>query len=205
MIHLMRFIGSIRVIKMVAGLMMLCVAVLLPVQILVAQSPNPVVVIETSMGDITIELNQDKAPKSVENFLQYAKSGFYADTIFHRVIQGFMIQGGGLTANMARKPTRDPIPNEANNGLKNERGTIAMARTSEINSATSQFFINTVNNAGLNHKGESPDQYGYAVFGKVIQGMDVVDKIERVTTDTKGSYQNVPLRPIVIKSVRIKG
>jgi len=205
MIHLMRFIGSIRVIKMVAGLMMLCVAVLLPVQILVAQSPNPVVVIETSMGDITIELNQDKAPKSVENFLQYAKSGFYADTIFHRIIQGFMIQGGGLTANMARKPTRDPIPNEANNGLKNERGTIAMARTSEINSATSQFFINTVNNAGLNHKGESPDQYGYAVFGKVIQGMDVVDKIERVTTDTKGSYQNVPSRPIVIKSVRIKG
>ncbi len=169
-----------------------------------AQSPNPVVVIQTSMGAITVELYKDKAPKSVENFLAYVKDGYYRGTIFHRVIKGFMIQGGGLTASLARKPARAPIPNEAANGLKNERGTVAMARTAEIDSATSQFFINTVNNASLNHRGKSPDLYGYAVFGKVIDGMDVVDKIESVETTTRGAYRNVPVTPVIIKAVALK-
>jgi cyclophilin family peptidyl-prolyl cis-trans isomerase len=169
-----------------------------------AQSSNPVVVIETTMGSISVELFRDKAPKSVENFLAYVKDGYYRGTVFHRVIKGFMIQGGGLTASLARKQTKPPIPNEAANGLKNERGTLAMARTNDINSATSQFFINTVNNASLNHRGESPDQFGYAVFGKVIDGMDVVDKIEAVATTTKGSYQNVPVTPVAIKAVVLK-
>ena len=169
-----------------------------------AQSSNPVVVIETTMGSISVELFRDKAPKSVENFLAYVKDGYYRGTVFHRVIKGFMIQGGGLTASLTRKQTKPPIPNEAGNGLKNERGTLAMARTSDINSATSQFFINTVNNASLNHRGESPDQFGYAVFGKVIDGMDVVDKIEAVATTTKGSYQNVPVTPVAIKAVVLK-
>jgi cyclophilin family peptidyl-prolyl cis-trans isomerase len=168
------------------------------------ESSNPVVVIETTMGSISVELFRDKAPKSVENFLAYVKDGYYRGTVFHRVIKGFMIQGGGLTASLARKQTKPPIPNEAGNGLKNERGTLAMARTSDINSATSQFFINTVNNASLNHRGESPDQFGYAVFGKVIDGMDVVDKIEAVATTTKGSYQNVPVTPVAIKAVVLK-
>ena len=169
-----------------------------------AESANPMVVMETSMGSITLELFKDRAPKSVDNFLSYIKDGYYRGTIFHRVIKGFMIQGGGLTASMARKPTKGPIPNEAGNGLKNERGTIAMARTGEINSATSQFFINTVNNSPLNHRGETPDQFGYAVFGRVVEGMEVVDKIEAVPTGTKGSYQNVPAKPVVIKSVTLK-
>jgi cyclophilin family peptidyl-prolyl cis-trans isomerase len=169
-----------------------------------AQSSNPVVVIETTMGSVSVELFRDKAPKSVENFLAYVKDGYYRGTVFHRVIKGFMIQGGGLTASLARKQTKPPIPNEAGNGLKNERGTLAMARTSDINSATSQFFINTVNNASLNHRGESPDQFGYAVFGKVIDGVDVVDKIEAVATTTKGSYQNVPVTPVAIKAVVLK-
>jgi len=169
-----------------------------------AAPTNPVVVIETSMGNITVELDKDKAPKTVDNFLAYVKEGYYGGTVFHRVIKGFMIQGGGLTASMARKQTKAPIPNEAGNGLKNERGTIAMARTGEVNSATSQFFINTVNNASLNHRGESPDQFGYTVFGKVIAGMDVVDKIEGVATETKGAYSNVPVQPVVIKAVLLK-
>jgi cyclophilin family peptidyl-prolyl cis-trans isomerase len=120
------------------------------------------------------------------------------------VIKGFMIQGGGLTAGLARKQTKAPIPNEAGNGLKNERGTVAMARTGEINSATSQFFINTANNSPLNHRGESPDQFGYAVFGKVLEGMDVVDKIESSATATQGAYQNVPVKPVIIKLVELK-
>ncbi|NWG14619.1 MAG: peptidyl-prolyl cis-trans isomerase [Acidobacteria bacterium] len=164
---------------------------------------NPAVVIQTSMGDITVELFKDKAPKSVENFLAYAQSGFYDGTIFHRVIKGFMIQGGGFTPDMTRKPTRPPIPNEANNGRRNVRGTIAMARTPDINSATSQFFINTVDNAGLDHRGDTPDKYGYAVFGKVTKGMNVVDQIESTATGNKGPYQNVPLRTVLIKSVKV--
>ncbi len=183
------------------GGMLFSLAALCGAAPITAEPSNPVVVIQTTMGNITVELFRDKAPKSVENFLAYVKDGYYRGTVFHRVIKGFMIQGGGLTASLARKQTKPPIPNEAGNGLKNERGTLAMARTSDINSATSQFFINTVNNASLNHRGESPDQFGYAVLGKVIDGMDVVDKIEAVATTTKGSYQNVPVTPVAIKAV----
>jgi peptidyl-prolyl cis-trans isomerase A (cyclophilin A) len=184
-----------------AGLLLLTAA------LYAAQTPqnsNPVVVIQTSAGDISVELNRDKAPKTVESFLSYVQSGFYKGTIFHRVIKGFMIQGGGFTATMERKQTKPPIQNEAGNGLKNERGTIAMARTSDVNSATSQFFINTVNNSRLNHTGEAPEQFGYAVFGKVIEGMDVVDKIEQAPTATKGGYNDVPVQPITITGMRLK-
>jgi cyclophilin family peptidyl-prolyl cis-trans isomerase len=164
---------------------------------------NPSVIIETSMGNITVELYQDKAPKTVANFLEYVKAGYFKGTIFHRVIKGFMIQGGGLSADMKNKPTQSPIENEAANGLKNVRGTIAMARTAEIHSATSQFFINTVDNSFLDHRSTSPDKFGYCVFGKVTSGMDVVDKIEGAQTETKGMYQNVPAKPIVISDVRL--
>jgi cyclophilin family peptidyl-prolyl cis-trans isomerase len=163
-----------------------------------AAKERPVVVIETSVGDITVELDAAKAPITVENFLGYVKDGFYSGTIFHRVIKGFMIQGGGMTADGQRKPTKAPIRNEATNGLSNVRGTIAMARTGEINSATSQFFINTVDNIGLNHKGM--DNFGYCVFGKVTAGMDVVDKIEKAPTKP-GDW---PVDPVVIKSVKLK-
>lgn len=150
------------------------------------------------MGDIVLELNPAKAPKTVENFLQYVKDKHYDGTIFHRVINGFMIQGGGFTADMQQKPTRAPIPLEANNGLKNELGTIAMARTGNPHSATAQFFINVKDNAMLN--APQPDGHGYAVFGKVISGMDVVDKIRSAATGNKGMYQDVPLSTITITS-----
>jgi cyclophilin family peptidyl-prolyl cis-trans isomerase len=169
-----------------------------------AKGGNPVVVIETSMGDITAELYRDKAPKSVENFLAYVKDGFFSGTVFHRVIPGFMIQGGGLTADLQRKPTKAAIANEATNGLKNTRGTLAMARTGEVNSATSQFFINTVDNAMLDHKSADPSGFGYAVFGKVTAGMDVVDKIEKVKTTTKDGYKDVPAETVTIKAIRLK-
>jgi cyclophilin family peptidyl-prolyl cis-trans isomerase len=169
-----------------------------------AQTSNPVVIIQTSMGDITAELFKDKAPKTVNNFLAYQKAGHYRGTIFHRVIRNFMIQGGGFTAAMVRKQTRAPIQNEAANGLKNERGAIAMARTADVNSATAQFFINTKNNPSLDHTGEDPDHFGYAVFGKVIDGMDVVDKIEQVPTTIKGTDKNVPVQPVVIKNIIVK-
>lgn len=165
---------------------------------------SPVVVIETSMGDITVELNAERAPISVENFLRYVKEGFYDGTIFHRVIPNFMIQGGGFTPEMSKKPTHEPIKNEAKNGLKNRNGTIAMARTPEINSATSQFFINTKDNDFLNNKGSSVQDYGYAVFGKVVDGMDVVEKIEKVKTGTKAGLNDVPVEPVVIKTIRLK-
>ena len=155
----------------------------------------------TSLGDFVVELNPDKAPKTVENFLQYAKDKHYEGTVFHRVMDGFMVQGGGFTADMKEKPTRPPVSLEANNGLKNDRGTIAMARTSNPNSATSQFFVNVQNNASLN--APNPDGYGYTVFGKVISGMDVVDKIRTVPTGNKGPFQNVPLTPVSIQSVTL--
>ncbi len=174
---------------------------LLPVQSHAA-APLPKVKIETSMGDIVVELNPAKAPKTVSNFLYYVKSGFYNNTIFHRVINGFMIQGGGHTADMQEKAnSRKPVVNEAGNGLKNDAYTIAMARTNDPDSATAQFFINVANNDFLNHKNETPSGYGYAVFGKVIQGQDVVDRIKSVSTGSYGPYQDVPKTPVIIKSI----
>lgn len=169
-----------------------------------AQSSNPIVVMNTSMGQIKIELWPDKAPETVKNFLRYVNEGFYNGTIFHRVIPNFMIQGGGFTADMKQKPTHAPIKNEASADLRNERGTIAMARTMDVNSATAQFFINVVNNPFLNHKDNSPAGFGYAVFGKVIAGMDVVDKIKDVPTTNVGPFQNVPVKPVVIESVKLE-
>lgn len=161
----------------------------------------PRVLLKTNMGDIELELNPEKAPKTVENFLQYVKSGQYNGTIFHRVIGSFMIQGGGFDQNMREKATRPPIHNEANNGLKNDTYTIAMARMSNPHSASAQFFINTNNNNMLNYPGS--DGWGYAVFGKVIKGMQVVDKIKQVSTGNRGPYQDVPLQPVVIESATI--
>ncbi|MBD9664100.1 peptidyl-prolyl cis-trans isomerase A (cyclophilin A) [Variovorax beijingensis] len=166
-----------------------------------AQQPGPRVKLATSAGDILVELDQAKAPQTVENFLQYVKDKHYDGTVFHRVIDGFMIQGGGFTADMQQKPTRAPIPLEAGNGLKNDRYTIAMARTGNPNSATSQFFINVKNNDSLN--APSPDGYGYTVFGRVVAGTEVVDKIRAVQTGNKGGMQNVPLEPIIIKSATL--
>lgn len=163
---------------------------------------NPVVIISTSMGDIEIELYPDKAPETVKNFLSYVNDGFYDGTIFHRVIPEFMIQGGGFTLDMKQKPTKAPIKNEADNGLKNDTGTIAMARKSVVDSATSQFFINLVDNNFLNHGARD---FGYAVFGKVIRGMNVVHKIAWVKTSNRGSFQDVPIEPVVIESVRVVG
>ena len=158
---------------------------------------------QTSMGDIEIELDAAKAPKTVENFLDYVKDGFYDGTIFHRVIDGFMIQGGGLEPGMKEKQTRAPIQNEADNGLPNERGTIAMARTNDPHSATAQFFINVADNAFLNFRSQSMDGWGYCVFGKVINGMDVVDAIKGVATTTKGFHQDVPSDDVVIEKIEI--
>lgn len=166
---------------------------------------NPVVVMETTRGNITIELRQDAAPVTVANFIQYANAGFFEGTVFHRVIPSFMIQGGGLTADLSEKTTRAPIRNEADNGLSNARGTIAMARTSVVNSATAQFFINTVDNArSLDHRGTNPRDYGYAVFGRVTAGMDVVDAISGVPTGRQGPHQNVPVEPVVINAVTVR-
>ena len=163
-----------------------------------AAGRQPMVKLQTSMGDIVLELNPEKAPVTVANFLQYVKDGFYDGTIFHRVINGFMIQGGGMDAQMNQKPTRAPIKNEADNGLTNDAYTIAMARTAVPDSATAQFFINVVNNTNLNHTGKNPAGWGYAVFGKVVQGQDVVDKIKAVTTTSKGFHQDVPAEPVTI-------
>jgi cyclophilin family peptidyl-prolyl cis-trans isomerase len=165
---------------------------------------NPVVQIETSMGTITIELFKDQAPVSVANFLEYVRDGFYPGTIWHRVVPGYVIQGGGFTAELAEKATRPPIQNEATNGLTNRRGTVAMARTRTLRSATSQFYINLSNNPGLDHTGFSPDVFGYAVFGRVIDGMDVVDRIGAVKTASKDGMDDVPVEPVLIKSVKEK-
>lgn len=166
---------------------------------------NPVVVIETSAGTITAELFKDRAPVSVENFLQYVRDGHYAGTIWHRVVSGYVIQGGGYTPELVEKSTRAPIRNEATNGLSNRRGTLAMARTRQARSATSQFYINLANNSSLDHRGFSPDDFGYAVFGRVLEGMEVVDSIAGVrTTTTREGMENVPVTPVLIKGVTEK-
>ena len=161
------------------------------------------VLLKTNKGDITLTLDAAKAPKSVANFLQYVKSGHYDDTIFHRVIDNFMIQGGGMTAGMKQKPTGAEIENEANNGLKNERGTLAMARTSDPHSATAQFFININDNDFLNHTAPNAQGWGYAVFGKVTDGMDVVDAIRKVKTGTTGFHQDVPAEDVMIEKATV--
>ena len=163
----------------------------------------PVVELDTNMGAIVIELNEEKAPKTVKNFLDYVKSGHYDGTIFHRVIDGFMIQGGGMDADMNEKSTNAPIENEADNGLKNTAGSIAMARTQDPHSATSQFFINVKDNDFLNHSGKNMQGWGYTVFGKVTSGMDVIEKIKGVPTGRYGMHADVPREPVVIKSATI--
>lgn len=166
-------------------------------------STQPIVKMCTNKGEIIIELNAQEAPVSTENFLNYVRDGFYEQTIFHRVIPNFMIQGGGFTTDMAQKKTRAEIKNEAANGLKNIRGTLAMARTQVVDSATSQFFINLVDNAFLNHQGKTPNGYGYAVFGRVKEGMEIVDEIAKVVTGNHGHHQDVPQEPVVIEAVSI--
>ena len=166
-----------------------------------AAQTSPQVELKTSLGAIVLELDAAKAPKTVANFLQYVNSKHYEGTVFHRVMDGFMIQGGGFTADMQQKPTQAPIPLEARNGLKNDKYTVAMARTGDPNSATAQFFINVANNASLN--APQPDGHGYAVFGKVVRGTDVVDKIRAVATGNRGMHQNVPTTAVTIVSARV--
>jgi len=166
---------------------------------------NPVVVIETSLGTITAELFKDRAPVSTDNFLAYVRDGHYAGTIWHRVVAGYVIQGGGYTPELVERATRPPIQNEATNGLGNRRGTLAMARLRSARSATSQFYINLANNGSLDHRGFGPDDFGYAVFGRVLEGMDVVDRIAGVpTTTTRDGMENVPVTPVLIKSVTVR-
>jgi cyclophilin family peptidyl-prolyl cis-trans isomerase len=164
-------------------------------------NPTPQVTLKTSMGDIVLELDHDKAPKTVDNFLQYVKSGYYKGTVFHRVIDGFMIQGGGFDKSMRQKPTSKPVENEAKNGLKNLPYTIAMARTGDPHSATSQFFINVAENASLDYPGR--DGFGYTVFGKVVSGQEVVDKIRAVPVTDQGPFENVPVKQVVIESATL--
>jgi len=166
-------------------------------------SSMPRVTLSTNMGDIVVELNPAKAPLSSANFIEYVQSGQYNGTIFHRVIDNFMIQGGGFDQNMQQKPTRAPIQNEANNGLKNTRGTIAMARTGDPHSASSQFFINVKDNAFLDHTSPTPQGWGYTVFGQVVEGMDVVDKIKNVKTGNKGFHQDVPQEDVIIEKAEV--
>jgi cyclophilin family peptidyl-prolyl cis-trans isomerase len=161
---------------------------------------NNTVQLKTSLGDITIELDAEHAPISTANFLRYVKEGFFDGTIFHRVIPGFMIQGGGMTPDMTQKSTHEQIRNEANNGLKNLRGTLAMARTQVVDSASSQFFINLADNAFLDHQQETAAGFGYAVFGKVVNGMETVDAIAKVATGRKGYHENVPVEPVIIET-----
>ena len=167
------------------------------------KSNNPHVYIKTNVGGFTIELYPDKAPVTVASFLNYVEKGYYSGTIFHRVIKGFMIQGGGFVIDMTQKETAPPIKNEAANGLKNKKYTLAMARTNVVDSATSQFFINVNNNTGLDHKDKTQAGYGYCVFGKVIEGSEVIDKIEMVQTTTKGAYGDVPVKPVIIKAMTL--
>ncbi|WP_445004329.1 peptidylprolyl isomerase [Halomonas mongoliensis] len=162
------------------------------------------IVLETTFGDISVELDHEKAPKTAANFEQYVRDGFYDGTLFHRVIDGFMIQGGGFDESFDQKPTRDPIENEADNGLQNETGTLAMARTQDPHSATAQFFINVADNAFLNHSGKSIQGWGYCVFGRVIDGMDVVDRIRKVETTRRGMHADVPAEDVMIKKAYVK-
>ncbi len=198
-------IGRVKLVGRVAlvGLMALALIITAGSTARAEKRSNPLVKLETSMGEITVELYADKAPATVANFLQYVKDGFYNGTIFHRVIPTFMIQGGGFDAQMNQKPTRAPIQNEADNGLKNEAYTLAMARTMDPNSATAQFFINVADNQFLNHTAKNPQGWGYAVFGKVVKGQDVVDKIKAVPTGNKGMHQNVPLEPVTITKATV--
>lgn len=189
---------------LLAGLTLLQAPVQQPSAPLQPAPGNPVAVISTTMGDITVELFKDKAPVSVENFLQYAADGFYAGTIFHRVERGFVVQGGGFTELLVEKATRAPIQNEATNGLHNLRGTLGMARKRELRSATSQFYINVANNAVLDHRGYTPSEFGYAVFGRVLDGMDVVDRIASLRTAPKGGHESLPVEPVVITAVTVK-
>ena len=159
--------------------------------------------LETNLGDITIELDSEKAPLTAKNFLEYVNSGYYDNTLFHRVIDGFMIQGGGFEPGMKQKPTRSPIQNEAANGLKNEKYTIAMARTSDVHSATAQFFINVADNASLNYTSSTPRGFGYCVFGRVVDGKDVVDKIRKVKTGSRSGHQDVPLEDVVVRKAYV--
>ena len=186
-------------VKLCAGLFLLVWA--LPGQ--AAEQKVTQVIIQTNMGNIEVELNPEKAPNTVKNFLRYVDSNFYDGTIFHRVMFGFMIQGGGFTKDLDQKKTFDPIAIESSNGLKNDRGTIAMARTGNPNSATSQFFINTRDNDALNYSAPTMRGYGYTVFGKVVQGMDVVDKIEVVNTATRGDMDDVPVKPVIIEKISV--
>ena len=164
---------------------------------------SPRVALETSKGRIVLELDAARAPKTVENFLAYVRAGHYDGTIFHRVIDGFMVQGGGFTAEMQQKPTRPPVPNEADNGLKNLRGTVAMARTNDPHSASAQFFVNHVDNSFLDHTAKDLRGWGYAVFGKVVEGMEVVDAIAKVATATRSRMENVPVEPVVIQKATV--
>lgn len=192
--------GSMRVFILIAS--MLTWFVQAPAPGKPVDPSNPIVVLETTQGDIVIELRQDRAPVSVQNFLAYAKSGHYDGTIFHRVLKGFMIQGGGMTPDLEQKPTRPAIRNEATNGLRNIRGTVAMARSAAVRSATAEFFINVEDNSQLNHRGLLPSDYGYAVFGRVLEGMDVVDKIAALPVRRDGPHEAVPVEAVLIKKVR---
>lgn len=193
---------SVRTLTLLAGC---CLAVLVTMHAPQATAQgNPVVVIETSLGNITAELDQANAPLSVANFLEYVESGHYGGTVFHRVIKTFMIQGGGFTFEMTQKPVNPPVKNEARNGLLNDKYTLAMARTNVVDSATSQFFINTADNAALNNRGITPGEYGYAVFGRVTEGTDVVDKIADEEVGNRGPYQNVPTTAVDILSVTVQ-
>jgi len=188
---------------MIAGILLVCCGLAL-VACTARKGEKPMVILETSLGVIKVELYPDKAPVSVKNFLTYVKEGHYDGLIFHRVIRDFMVQGGGFTKEMQERGSKHPpIKNEADNGLANDRGTLAMARTSVVDSATAQFFINVVNNDFLNHRSKTPQGYGYAVFGKITEGMDVVDKIRAVPTGNMGMFQDVPLQPVTITKATV--
>lgn len=201
----MRRNKELKVIASILALVLLCILFVVDYKGLMhmTDTNSSSVLIKTTLGDIELELYPEKAPETVENFLKYVKNGHYNHTIFHRVIDGFMIQGGGFSPNLEQKKTSSPIKNEAHNGLRNIRGTIAMARTQDIHSATAQFFINVADNAFLDYRGDSIHEYGYCVFGKVISGMEVVDKIKAVPTQTKGPYSDLPSSPIEIVEAKI--